>query len=204
SVHRRNVSFRLLYLKSRKSQTIMRASLAAVALFPAYVLATISITAPSSSEFWYVDLSMATSTGGDPTSFNIDIINLDNTTLNGAFSIASGVANNLSFEVTNVTLVPGDNYICQFVNSSNITQVFVNSSTFSVKPAGTTPAPPVSSSAASSSGSSGSASSGASGSSTASGSATSASSTSNGASSLFTTKSAVVAAGAMAFVALVI
>ncbi|KAF8825626.1 mitochondrial developmentally regulated MAPK-interacting protein [Lentinula edodes] len=185
----------------------MRASLAAVALFPAYVLATISITAPSSSEFWVFNTSNPinwTSTGGDPTSFNIDIINLDNTTLNGAFSIASGVANNLSFEVTNVTLVPGDNYICQFVNSSNITQVFVNSSTFSVKPAGTTPAPPVSSSAASSSGSSGSASSGASGSSTASGSATSASSTSNGASSLLTTKSAVVAAGAMAFVALVI
>ncbi|KAJ3793181.1 mitochondrial developmentally regulated MAPK-interacting protein [Lentinula aff. detonsa] len=184
----------------------MRASLAAVALFPAYALATFSISSPSSTEFWVFNTSNSinwTSTAGDPDSFNIDIINLDNATLNGAFSIASGVANNLSFEVTDVTLVPGDNYICQFVNSSNITQVFVNSSTFSVKPAGTTPAPPVSSSAASSSGSSGSATSGTSGSSTASGSAASAS-TSNGASTLLTTKSAVIAAGVMGFAALAI
>ncbi|KAJ3994239.1 mitochondrial developmentally regulated MAPK-interacting protein [Lentinula boryana] len=184
----------------------MRASLAAVALFPAYALATLSISSPSSTEFWVFNSPNSinwTSTAGDPESFNIDIINLDNTTLNGAFSIASGVANNLSFEVTNVTLVPGDNYICQFINSSNITQVFVNSSTFSVKPAGTTPAPPVSSAAASSSGSSGSATSGTSGSSTASGSAASAS-TSNGASTLLTTKSAVIAAGVMGFAALAI
>ncbi|KAJ4475026.1 mitochondrial developmentally regulated MAPK-interacting protein [Lentinula aciculospora] len=185
----------------------MRASLAAVALFPAYALATFSISSPSSSEFWVFNSSNSinwTSTEGDPTSFNIDIINLENTTLNGAFSIASGVANNLSFEVTDVTLVPGDNYICQFVNSSNITQIFANSSTFSVKPAGTTPASPVSASSAASSGSSGSATSGTSGSSTASGSAAGSSSTSNGASSFLTPKSAIIAAGVMGLAALAI
>jgi hypothetical protein len=184
----------------------MRASLAAAALFPAYALATLSITSPSSSEFWVFNASNSvnwTSSGGDPSSFDIGIINTQNTTgLTGVFSIAQSVPNNLSFTVTNVTLTPGDNYILQFFNSSNTTQVLANSSSFTVKPNGTTPAPPVGSSSAS--GSSGSATGGASGSgtssSTASGSSPSASG--NSASTLLTTKSAVVAAGAMAVAAL--
>ncbi|KAJ3715744.1 hypothetical protein C8R42DRAFT_712317 [Lentinula raphanica] len=132
-------------------------------------------------------------TAGDPDSFNIDIINLDNAALNDASSIASGVANNPTSPLSR--LVP----VCQ-----ELEKVFVNSSTFSVKPAGTTPAPPVSSVAASSVGSSGSATSSSLGSSTTSGSAASTSSTSNGASTLLTTKYAVVGAGIMAITALVI
>ncbi|KAJ3832715.1 hypothetical protein F5878DRAFT_729207 [Lentinula raphanica] len=119
-----------------------------------------------------------TSTAGDPESFNIDIINLDNAALNDASSIASV--------------------------RQQLEKVFVNSSTFSVKPAGSTPAPPVSSVAASSVGSSGSATSSSLGSSTISGSAASTSSISNGASTLLTPKSAVVGAGIMAIAALVI
>ncbi|KIK56320.1 hypothetical protein GYMLUDRAFT_47088 [Collybiopsis luxurians FD-317 M1] len=183
----------------------MRASFAAVALFPAYALATFSINSPSSSEYWVFNTSNSinwTSTAGDPESFNIAIINTNNATLNGAFSIASNVANNLSFEVTNVTLIPADNYILQFVNSSNITQVFVNSSSFTVKPNGTTPAPPVSSSSSASGSSSSGSATGAAGSSTASGS--NPSTTGNSASSIFNPKSAVAAAGAMALAALAI
>jgi hypothetical protein len=183
---------------------MMRASLAAVALLPAYAFATLSIQSPSSSEYWVFNTSNAinwTSTSGDPESFNIAIINTNNATLNGAFSIASGVANNLSFEVTNVTLIPGDNYILQFVNSSNITQVFVNSSSFSVKPNGTTPAPAVTASS-SASGSSGSGTS-ASGSSTATTAGSSSTSKTN-AGDLLNPKSAIIAAGAMALAALAI
>ncbi|KAF9073226.1 hypothetical protein BDP27DRAFT_1319067 [Rhodocollybia butyracea] len=183
----------------------MRVSLlAAAALLPAYASATFSISSPSGSEFWVFNRSNAvnwTSTAGDPTEFNIDIINTNSSILNGAFSIAPSVANSLSFVISNVTLVPGDGYIMQFVNVSDPTQVFVNSSAFTVMPNGTAPAPPVTgSSSASGNGSSGSATSG-SGSSTASGSSASPSAT-NGASSLLNTKSVVVAAGVMALSAL--
>ncbi|KAF5379327.1 hypothetical protein D9757_007634 [Collybiopsis confluens] len=183
----------------------MRASLAAVALLPACAFATFSIQSPSSSEYWVFNTSNAinwTSTSGDPESFNIAIINANNATLNGAFSIASGVANNLSFEVTNVTLNPGDNYFVQFVNSSNITQVFVNSSSFTVKPNGSTPAPIVSASS-SASGSSGSGT-GASGSSASSTAAGASSSNKSSAADLLNPKSALIAAGVMALAALVI
>ncbi|KAI0319463.1 hypothetical protein OF83DRAFT_1109937 [Amylostereum chailletii] len=122
--------------------------------------AEISITGPSSSEYWVQNTSNTitwTFQQGDPNPISIIVTNTQNTTLNGAFSIQEFVdASNQSFTVTNVTLRPGDNYQVVFVNSTNPSQVYANSSDFSVKPAGTAPAPTSSSSSSGTAASSGS------------------------------------------------
>ncbi|ETW76437.1 hypothetical protein HETIRDRAFT_411851 [Heterobasidion irregulare TC 32-1] len=155
----------------------MRLALAALSLFPVLAFAEISITGPSSSAYWVQNTSntITWSFGaGDPNPVSIIVTNKDNTTLNGAFSIAESVnVSQASFTTTNVTLRPGSNYQVVFVNSTNLTQVYANSTDFDVKPAGTTPAP-----TASSGSGSGSASATGTGSS-ASGSASSTSSTSS-------------------------
>lgn len=49
---------------------------------------------------------------------------------------ALGVTDKCPADRTNVTLRPGDGYQVQFVNNTNITQVFAASPTFTVKPPG--------------------------------------------------------------------
>lgn len=135
----------------------MRLALAALSLFPVLAFAEISITGPSSSAYWVQNTSntITWSFGaGDPNPVSIIVTNKDNTTLNGAFSIAESVnVSQASFTTTNVTLRPGSNYQVVFVNSTNLTQVYANSSDFEVRPAGTTPAPTASSGSGSGSGS---------------------------------------------------
>ncbi|RPD63405.1 hypothetical protein L226DRAFT_521861 [Lentinus tigrinus ALCF2SS1-7] len=129
--------------------------LAALAL-PIAVANAINIVGPNENAYW---VQNATNTitwsfsQGDPSPININVVNGNNATLNGIFSIASFVnVSEQTFTVTNVTLRPGDGYQVQFVNTSNITQVFASSPNFTVKPPGTALAPTVSlsSSAASS------------------------------------------------------
>ncbi|KAI0830335.1 hypothetical protein BC628DRAFT_1000220 [Trametes gibbosa] len=143
----------------------MRFSLALLAL-PIAVANALDITGPSESFYWVQNTSKTitwTFNQGDPSVININVVNSDNRTLNGALSIANSVnVSALSFTFTNVTLRTGDGYQVQFVNTSNITQVFASSAVFTVKPPGTAAAPTAS----------------ASGSPTASGSASNASATS--------------------------
>ncbi|CDO77492.1 hypothetical protein BN946_scf184902.g26 [Trametes cinnabarina] len=131
----------------------MRFSLAALAL-PIAVTNALQILSPSSSSYWVQNTSNTITwqfSQGDPSPISITVVNANNATLNGAFSIANFVnVSTQTFTVTNVTLRPGDHYQVQFVNTSNITQVFAHSDDFSVKPPGTAPAPVVSASATSS------------------------------------------------------
>ncbi|VDC00440.1 unnamed protein product [Peniophora sp. CBMAI 1063] len=160
----------------------MRASFAALALLPASALA-ITINGPSASQYWVANSSNTISwsfSSGDPAQVDVILTNSNNQTLNGDFSIARFLNTSAeSFTVTNVTIRSGDNYQVVFINPTNASQVYANSSDFSVKPAGTTPA--ATSSAASSSASSTSPAS--SGSSSGSASASAASSTQSSAAS---------------------
>jgi len=104
----------------------------------------LSITNPSSSDFWVqftsnvIDWSFSS---GDPSPVDITITNSNSSFLNGAFFIARGLAASAgSFTVTNVTLRVADGYTVNFVNSTNGTQIFASSGTFQVKQAGTPPA----------------------------------------------------------------
>ncbi|KAI0744506.1 hypothetical protein C8Q76DRAFT_2309 [Earliella scabrosa] len=131
-------------------------SLAALAL-PFAVVNAIDIIGPNENAYW---VQNATNTitwqfsEGDPSPISINIVNANNATLNGPFSIARFVnVSDQTFTVTNVTLRPGDGYQVQFVNNTNITQVFAESPTFTVMPPGTEPAPTVSASSSAPSGS---------------------------------------------------
>ncbi|KAI0742947.1 hypothetical protein C8Q80DRAFT_943166 [Daedaleopsis nitida] len=131
-------------------------AIAALAL-PIAVTNAISIVGPNENAYW---VQNATNTitwqfsEGDPSPISINVINANNATLNGEFAIASFVnVSDQTFAVTNVTLRPGDGYQVQFVNNTNITQVFAASPTFTVKPPGTSPAPTVSASSSAASGS---------------------------------------------------
>ncbi|KAI0673193.1 hypothetical protein C8Q78DRAFT_1077472 [Trametes maxima] len=132
----------------------MRFSLAAALALPIAAVSALDILGPSESAFWVQNTSNTitwTFNQGDPSPININVVNANNATLNGVFSIASFVnVSTQTFTVTNVTLRPGDNYQVQFVNTSNITQVFASSPDFTVKPPGTAPAPTVSASGTSS------------------------------------------------------
>ncbi|KAF9815636.1 hypothetical protein IEO21_04426 [Rhodonia placenta] len=133
----------------------MRFSLAALALalLPA-ALADITITGPSTSEYWVQDTTNNitwTYTAGSPNPINIIVFNQNNATLNGNFSIASYV--NVSQEAscrTNVTLVVGDSYGVRFTSPTNISDIYATSGLFSVRAAGTAPAPTSASSSAAS------------------------------------------------------
>ncbi|KAL7278755.1 hypothetical protein PYCCODRAFT_1426324 [Trametes coccinea BRFM310] len=154
----------------------MRFSLAALAL-PIAVTNALQILSPSASSYWVQNTSNTITwqfSDGDPNPISINVVNANNATLNGVFTIANFVnVSTQTFTVTNVTLRPGDNYQVQFVNTSNITQVFAHSDDFTVKPPGTAPASIVSaSSTATSSGASASSTSPSGTSSTASASAT--------------------------------
>ncbi|KAH8991892.1 hypothetical protein EDB86DRAFT_1536539 [Lactarius hatsudake] len=123
----------------------MRAALFALTLLPSAALATISITGPSASQYWVQNASNMiqwTYNSGDPTPVDIIITNQNNQTLNGDFSIVRFVpVSQESFTVTNVTLRPGTGYQVVFVNPSNATDVYANSTDFEVKASGTPPAP---------------------------------------------------------------
>jgi activator of HSP90 ATPase len=123
----------------------MRAAFFALALLPSAALATITINTPSSSSYWVQNVSNTigwTYTSGDPTPVDIIITNGNNATLNGDFSIARFVpVSQQAFTVTNVTLLAGTGYQVVFVNPTNASQVYANSSNFEVKASGTSPAP---------------------------------------------------------------
>ncbi|KZV77763.1 hypothetical protein PENSPDRAFT_645366 [Peniophora sp. CONT] len=159
----------------------MRASLASLALLPATALA-LSITGPSDSAYWVANTSKTiswTTSSGDPAQVDVVLTNPNNQTLNGDFFVARFLNTSAeSFTITNVTIRAGDDYQVVFVNPANASQVYANSSDFSVKPAGT-PAAATSSAASSSASSTASAS----GSSTGSASASAASSTQSSAAS---------------------
>ncbi|KAI8996261.1 hypothetical protein BD414DRAFT_477300 [Trametes punicea] len=127
----------------------MRFSLAALAL-PIAAANALQILSPSPSSYWVLNTTNTITwqfQQGDPSPIAINVVNANNATLNGVFAIAPFVnVSAQSFTVTNVTLRPGDNYEVQFVNTTNITQVFATSGNFSVKPAGTAPASVVSAS----------------------------------------------------------
>ncbi|KAH9851279.1 hypothetical protein C2E23DRAFT_831876 [Lenzites betulinus] len=176
-------------VQARRSLFKMRFSLALLAL-PIAVANALDITGPSETSYWVQNTSNTitwTFSQGDPSLVNIDVVNSNNRTLNGAFSIASSVnVSALTFTVTNVTLVVGDDYQVEFVNTTNTSQILASSPVFTVKPPGTAVAP--TSSAASSATASGSASATSpSGSTSASASATAAGG-SNGAVSLTSTQ----------------
>ncbi|GJE89032.1 GPI anchored serine-threonine rich family protein [Phanerochaete sordida] len=166
---------------------------AALAALPT-ALGTIVISDPSPTSFWVQNTSNVITwsfSAGDPSPVNIVVVNSDNATLNGPFSIMNEVdLSNSSFTVTNVTLIVGGNYQVEFVSPLNVSQVLAQSQTFSVMPPGTAPAPtssttpsPTSNTTAPSGTSSG-ASSSTSGTSSASGSGSPSPSTTNGARAL--------------------
>ncbi|KAF8590007.1 hypothetical protein K439DRAFT_1628225 [Ramaria rubella] len=107
-------------------------------------LATITIIGPSPNVFWVQNTSNTITwefTQGDPNPITITITNPNSTFLNGAFTIADGVdLSNKTFTVTNVTLNVHPGYVVNFVNGSNITQIFASSQPFEVMAAGTPPA----------------------------------------------------------------
>ncbi|PIL25804.1 hypothetical protein GSI_11554 [Ganoderma sinense ZZ0214-1] len=130
--------------------------LAALAL-PVAVANAITILGPSETNFWVQNQTNTITwqfNAGDPSPININVVNANNQTLNGAFAIASFV--NVSVQtvtVTNVTLRPGDGYVVEFVNTTNPAQIFANSSTFTVKSPGSQAAPTATLSSSAASGS---------------------------------------------------
>jgi len=136
----------------------MRLALLAFALLPSIVLATISISAPSTSNYWVQgaanNLIQWTSSGENATLADVIITNKNISILNGDFSIAVNVQISQSpFTVTNVTLLVADGYTLSFVSASNTSQILAQSSTFEVKPPGTSPAPTTTANPTSASGS---------------------------------------------------
>nr|ABB96272.1 hesp-379 [Melampsora lini] len=116
-----------------------------------------TVNGPSASSYW-VQFSTNTISwtqgSGDPPVVSLQIINPSKNLLNGAFSIAEYVKASLeSYTVTNVTLLVGDGYQVQMVNSTNATQVYASSGAFSVKDANTAAAPVATSSGSGSNGS---------------------------------------------------
>ncbi|KAI0724669.1 hypothetical protein C8Q72DRAFT_857511, partial [Fomitopsis betulina] len=174
-----------LRLSPTSAMRFSLAALAAVALPAAH--AAISIIAPSASEYWVQDTTNTITwsySAGDPSPINIFVNNLQNTTLNGNFSIATYVnVSAESFTVTNVTLVTGGNYEVVFADPANATTIYATSGTFSVDAPGTSPAPSVSPSGtgSASSGSANASGSGASHSASSSGSGASTTTTQNAA-----------------------
>ncbi|KAI0073205.1 hypothetical protein K474DRAFT_1603737, partial [Panus rudis PR-1116 ss-1] len=106
------------------------------------VVATISITAPSETAYWVQNTSNTINwnyESGDPNPISIIVTNSNNSFLNGAFSIHEFVdLTNGTFTVTNVTLRVADGYTVSFVNPTNASQIYANSSTFSVRAPGST------------------------------------------------------------------
>ncbi|EGG11836.1 uncharacterized protein MELLADRAFT_70587 [Melampsora larici-populina 98AG31] len=104
-----------------------------------------TVNGPSAASYWvqFSTNTISWSQGsGDPPVVSLQIVNPNHNLLNGAFSIAEYVKASLeSYTVTNVTLLVGDGYQVQMVNSTNATQVYASSGTFSVKDANTTAAP---------------------------------------------------------------
>jgi len=104
-------------------------------------LATITITGPSANTYWVQNTSnnITWEFGqGDPNPISITVTNPNTTFLNGPFSIAEHVdLSNKTFTVTNVTLNVHDGYVINFVNGSNASQIYAQSSAFSVKTPGT-------------------------------------------------------------------
>ncbi|KAI0339162.1 hypothetical protein BDW22DRAFT_1362128 [Trametopsis cervina] len=120
----------------------MRFALATLALLPAAAFG-LSISDPSTSGYWVQNTSNTihwSFNSGDPSPVDIIVVNGDNATLNGPFSIAQFVdTSTMSFTVTNVTLKVGSGFEVQFVSPQNHSQVFASSQDFDVKTPGTPP-----------------------------------------------------------------
>jgi hypothetical protein len=104
----------------------------------------ITINTPSPSSFWVQNVSNTitwTFNQGDPNPIFITVTNSNSSILNGQFAIQNGVdLSNGTFTVTNVTLLTDSGYVVNFVNGSNLTQVYASSQPFDVKVPGTPPA----------------------------------------------------------------
>ncbi|KAI0093063.1 hypothetical protein BDY19DRAFT_989741 [Irpex rosettiformis] len=122
----------------------MRFILAALALLPS-AFATLKLNQPNAQSYWVQNTSNTINwqfTSGDPSPVDILVVNADNSTLNGPFSIAQFVdTSTMSFTVTNVTLKVGTGFEVQFVSPQNHTQVYATSPNFDVKAPGTAPPP---------------------------------------------------------------
>ncbi|POV97623.1 hypothetical protein PSHT_09758 [Puccinia striiformis] len=125
--------------------------------------AAFTINVPSTANYWvqFATNSIAWTNGpNDSPAVTLQIINANQTLLNGIFSITEYVPAALEqYTVTNVTLVVADGWVSltsspdhfiptnltrqqvQMVNPANSSQVYASSSPFSVKPSDTTPAP---------------------------------------------------------------
>ncbi|KZV87409.1 hypothetical protein EXIGLDRAFT_723773 [Exidia glandulosa HHB12029] len=116
----------------------------ALATVVPFVLGNITISGPSDKAYWiqFTENNITwTFAQGDPSPISIIITNSEQTELNGAFSIAEYTDTSAQhFTVTNVTLVQGGNYVVNFVNPTNASQVYATSKPFEVKPLGTAPA----------------------------------------------------------------
>jgi hypothetical protein len=122
----------------------MRAAFFALAVLPAFALATIQITSPNSNDYWVQNTSKTITWSynpGDPTPISIFIVNSDVNVLNGAFSVDEYVnVASESYTITNVTLKVGSGYAVEFVNPTNYSDVYAISPRFEVEAAGTPPA----------------------------------------------------------------
>jgi len=120
------------------ARNLIVAFVSAVALVPS-VLA-VQITSPNSEAYWVYGVSNTISwtySAGDPTTISIFITNPDSSALNGPFAVAENVPiAQQSVTVTQVTLRPDDGYIVNFVDATNTTDIFAQSSGFTVKPQG--------------------------------------------------------------------
>ncbi|KAF8491935.1 hypothetical protein JB92DRAFT_2752504, partial [Gautieria morchelliformis] len=105
--------------------------------------ATITITGPSANSYWVQNATNTITwefTQGDPNPVTITVTNPNSTFLNGAYAIAERVdLSNKTFTVTNVTLNVHPGYVVNFVNGSNITQVYAQSGAFSLMAPGSKP-----------------------------------------------------------------
>ncbi|KAI0764127.1 hypothetical protein BC629DRAFT_1649115 [Irpex lacteus] len=115
----------------------MRFALAALALVPS-ALGALTINAPSGQSYWVQNTSNTITwqfTSGDPSPVDILVVNSDNATLNGPFSIAQFVDTSAeTFTVTNVTLKVGSGFEVQFVSPQNHSQVFATAPTSTSRP----------------------------------------------------------------------
>jgi len=120
------------------ARNLIVAFVSAVALVPS-VLA-VQITSPNSEAYWVYGVSNTISwtySAGAPTTISIFITNPDSSALNGPFAVAENVPiAQQSVTVTQVTLRPDDGYIVNFVDATNTTDIFAQSSGFTVKPQG--------------------------------------------------------------------
>jgi len=101
----------------------------------------LSITEPSAATGWVVNSTSNrvawTSSQGDPSQFDIRLINSNSSILQGALAIASSVpVTNQSIIAVILALIPASGYTVIFTNQSQVNQTFASSQSFTILPAG--------------------------------------------------------------------